>query len=288
MLLGMARGSVGDVTFARSARKQVSRARNRRPNNPRSLAQIRQRILLKTASLAYSVLAKDFADQTFEGAADARENQQRFIRANVKNLRDNLSTTGGYRYATKDSVNAPLSYYIISQGSLVLSNLLSYGHGQYAFVNEEVEPLVPVITTFSYKDAADYLGVPAGSQLTFIDVDVDQTTHNIIRVSRARLILAPSDGDVTKLMFSAADTLNDPNPANEGIKSVTTTGGLVVTTDNDFTCGGVVASHFDRKWRYSSNKLFFSSPIAPNNFDEAVESWASAGSRSEEYTRQAE
>ena len=290
MLLGMARGSVGDVTFARSVRKQVSRARNRKPNNPRTLAQIRQRILMKTAALAYSVFAKDFADQTFEGASDARENQQRFIKLNIKNLRDRISAPDSL-YASKDSVVPPLNKYILADGVLYGGGIEYIQQGVFKFNDPYPEAPAPSILTFTYADCANWLGVPVGSQLTFLSCN--GTIDNgwlITEVKRARLVLAPSDGDVNKLMFAAGPTLNDPHPDNDGIISVSLDDGIQITTRCNNENAAAVVSSFDKKWRYSHAELkIYDSIHIVNNFDEAVESWQRAdGSKSEEYTRQAE
>ena len=43
LFLGMGRGSVGDVTFYRADGQQLSRARNRKPRNPKTNAQLIQR-----------------------------------------------------------------------------------------------------------------------------------------------------------------------------------------------------------------------------------------------------
>lgn len=290
MLLGMARGSVGDVTFARSVRKQVSRVRNRKPNNPRTLAQIRQRILMKTAALAYSVFAKDFSDQTFEGASDARENQQRFIKFNIKNLRDNISAADSL-YASKDSVVPPLNKYILADGVLNGGNILYVQGGYFAFNDPRPEPPMIDIATFTYADCANMIGVPVGSQVTFISCNGDSDNGWLItEVKRARLVLAPSDGDVNKKMFATASTLNDPHPDNDGILGVYTGDGLQIITRCNHKNAASVVSSFDRRWRYSHTELKIIENAHPgNNFDEAVESWqSSAGSNSEEYTRQAE
>lgn len=290
MLLGMARGSVGDVTFARSARKQVSRARNRKPNNPRTLAQIRQRILLKTAALAYSVFAKDFADQTFEGATDARENQQRFIKLNIKMLRDNISATDSL-YASKDSVAPPLNKYILADGVLNGGGI-RYGQGGIFMLDDgSLEPPIPQIATFTYADCANMLGVPVGSQITFLSCNGSSDNGWLItEVKRARLVLAPADGDVTKVMFASATSLNDPHPDNDGILEVATANGIEITTRCKNKNAAAVVSSYDKKWRYSHAELKIIESAHPgNNFEEAVESWQRASmSESEEYTRQAE
>lgn len=290
MLLGMARGSVGDVTFARSARKQVSRARNRKPHNPRTLAQCKQRVLMKTAGMAYSVFAKNIADQTFEGAQNSRENQQRFIMFNIDKLRSALAATDSL-YAAKGDTEVPLNHYITSKGIL---------NGSWWFYDENNKwfklPQNPYSSSLTYRAFCEWAGIPAGSQLTAVYVTTN-TDNKITSVQTARLILAPDDGDVDKVMLQEQQgqeglyKIINPNSKNIGNWSFLEgeTGSWIRTVgDDDFTARTLIVSHFDKKWRYSDTQLEFSVATG-NNFDEAVDSWLRAGmSESEEYTRQAE
>ena len=312
MLLGMARGSVGDVTFARSARKQVSRARNRKPNNPRTVAQCKQRVLMKTAALAYAAFAKDLADQTFEGAANARENQQKFIKYNVEMLRKRESEDYSL-YSGKGATESAVNRFILSKGSLFSAFWLPGKlDGGFALATPAGVQLSPeqLTTAITYRQFAELIGLPVGCQLTAVIAQLDSITvgdasvyTNIRSIARYRLILAPSDGDVDKPMFAGTGTLriNDPNSKNIGTWQVANDGayaGLAVSGVNH-TFGALIASSFDKKWRYSD--AVFSHLGNPsdqdepgdirteNNFEEAVDSWLRAGmSESEEYTRQAE
>ena len=287
MLLGMARGSVGDVTFARSVRKQVSRARNRKPNNPRTLAQIRQRIFMKTSSLAYGVLAKDFADQTFEGAKDARENQQRFTKINIKLLKEIVNEAKA-QYASKDDVFCPVNNYQVAEGTLNSRAVRPIGQGRYFFYGLNGSYIMPSSTT-TWRQFAEMIGIPAGSQLTFIQTNGDSSNNwKITQVARSRVILSPSDGNLDKAMFDASFNLVDPNPSNEGsvvFGNIDDNFGVTVGGINN--CCAVVVSHYDKKWRYSSASLYVTGNYG-NNFADAVSSWEKASTGSDEYTRQAE
>ena len=300
MLLGMARGSVGDVTFARSVRKQVSRARNRKPNNPRTLAQIRQRIFLKSAALAYSALAKDFADQTFEGSSDPRENQQRFMKSNIALLKANASNEH-WIFAAKGDLNAPNNLWCVSEGTLDSSRLV-HQSGGFKIIKVGTDRTMSVsdctIAT-TWREFCQMAGLPAGAQVTFISVTASDDHSKIASVQRSRFVFADKNGDVDTPMFSAVGemtmTLNNPSEKNEGLYTL----GLLGDTDIAFIPGAAgvytsanaaVVSDYDKKWRYSTAYLAYrTGGIEPtNNFDEAVASWQKDGASSEEYTRQAE
>lgn len=86
MFQGMATGAVGDVVFSRSNGEQISRVRNRHPNNPRTNKQMYQRAVMATVMQAYSA-GKAIFDHAFQGKAVGAENQRAFLSKNAKLLR---------------------------------------------------------------------------------------------------------------------------------------------------------------------------------------------------------
>lgn len=83
MLLGYARGSVGDVTFSRVKGQQVQRARNRRPNNPRTEAQQLQRAKFSGARLFHAQMVSRFFRMAFEDKGPRESDYNAFMRHNV-------------------------------------------------------------------------------------------------------------------------------------------------------------------------------------------------------------
>lgn len=84
MLLGMARGSVGDVTFYRDGGLQRARARNRQPNNPRSNKQQTQRALFANCVKFYKLTASKFFRFAFENKKVNESDYNAFMRENLK------------------------------------------------------------------------------------------------------------------------------------------------------------------------------------------------------------
>lgn len=84
MLLGMARGAVGDVVFSRLKGQQVSRARNRRPNNPRSSSQMYQRALFSDAVKFYTRGRRNLFQFAFEDKKENESDYNAFMRINAK------------------------------------------------------------------------------------------------------------------------------------------------------------------------------------------------------------
>lgn len=125
LFLGMGRGSVGDVTFYRADGQQLSRARNRKPRNPKSNAQLIQRAISATVVQAYKAGSIIF-DHSFEGKSVPAGSQRAFLSTNMRKLREQvLSQIDSAANESSASVVSPRSVYPvpnayrISEGSLI-------------------------------------------------------------------------------------------------------------------------------------------------------------------------
>lgn len=83
MLLGYARGSVGDVTFYRSGGSQRARARNRKPNNPRSSSQMTQRAKFASAVKFYKRAVSNFFRFAYQDKKGNESDYNAFMRHNI-------------------------------------------------------------------------------------------------------------------------------------------------------------------------------------------------------------
>ena len=84
MLLGYARGSVGDVTFFRSGGSQRARARNRKPNNPRSSSQMTQRAKFASAVKFYKRAVSNFFRFAYQDKKTNESDYNAFMRHNIQ------------------------------------------------------------------------------------------------------------------------------------------------------------------------------------------------------------
>ena len=84
MLLGYARGSVGDVTFFRSGGSQRARARNRKPNNPRSSSQMIQRAKFASAVKFYKRAVSNFFKFAYQDKKGNESDYNAFMRHNIQ------------------------------------------------------------------------------------------------------------------------------------------------------------------------------------------------------------
>lgn len=83
MLLGYSRGSVGDVTFYRDGGEQRARARNRKPNNPRSNRQMYQRAKFAGAVKFFKQSIANFYRMAFETKKPNESDYNAFMRVNL-------------------------------------------------------------------------------------------------------------------------------------------------------------------------------------------------------------
>ena len=126
LFLGMGRGSVGDVTFYRADGQQLSRARNRKPRNPKTNAQLIQRAISATVVQAYKAGCVIF-DHSFEGKSVPAGSQRAFLSTNMRKLREQIlrEIDAATPSETVARVVSPRSIYPvpntfrISEGSLI-------------------------------------------------------------------------------------------------------------------------------------------------------------------------
>lgn len=217
LFLGMGRGSVGDVTFYRTNGQQISRARNRRPSNPKSDAQIYQRAISATISQAYKA-GKAIFDHAFEGRRVPSGNQQRFLSVNMRKLRaaitadiaNELPPEQCKGVVVSPRSTAPVAFeYRISEGSLIQS-LFDYKLDREAETN--IGPCVKMKDANEGETIAQYcerLGILPGEIYTIVGMGVPQASGSSDKISPAcsfgfvRLIVKESVTSNTKAMSAA-------------------------------------------------------------------------------------
>lgn len=112
LFLGSARGSVGDVTFSVNKGQQVTKRRNREPNNPRTFSQMKQRARFAYLSKFFSKATQQFFKMAFEDRRSNESDYNAFMRHNLKNV----------PYATKAMADNPstpwFGHFLMTKGSL--------------------------------------------------------------------------------------------------------------------------------------------------------------------------
>lgn len=169
----MGRGSVGDVTFYRSNGQQLSRARNRKPRNPKSQGQLYQRAIMATIVKAYQA-GQSIFDHSFQGYTKGSGCQRIFTSLNVKDLRDKVAADINHDRSTENQLarvvspgaNVPVANsYIISRGSYA-QRLFDWNEDAQAFQMPQVEQSGQQGDAESVAEYAQRCGLIAGDIYT--------------------------------------------------------------------------------------------------------------------------
>ena len=210
MLLGQARGKVGDVVFSRTNGQQVIKARAAQVKNPQTKAQMIQRIILNTIAQVYSKM-QPICDHSFEGVKDGQDCMSYFMSKNTKLIR-NLASMFGLDASSPlvvdlGSTDFATNPYIISKGTL--PNIELTADSDYTAMG------LPAGNT--YQGVLDAYGLQRGDQLTFCIFD--KLTNQQAQFHYARIILDPreTDGSEADLstMFISDGVVQKANPRNE-------------------------------------------------------------------------
>ena len=233
LFLGYARGKVGDVVFYHSVGEQITRARNRSPKNPKSPLQTLQRICFNSASKAYSYL-QDICNHSFEGYQEGTACQSEFIRRNISMLRDKLAypiaypedwvmrDSDAWNFNQQGDALPVANEWIVSSGSIMSTRILATSSSLYGLVF----PYVTLSSESTYADIVRGLKCERGDQLTFLVATYNTSSTNpylrslLTGFSYARIILEPSDGDMTRAFLTGSGdnwAVSAPNASNEGV-----------------------------------------------------------------------
>lgn len=310
LIIGTARGKLGDVVFYRTGGEQRFRTRVK-PMNPRTNAQLIQRCVVSTVVKAYSNFVT-VCDHAFQNYIGKLKNHQRYMRLNIMDFRPIAIAQvarwspilwsyamRNYNWAKKDDVNTYVNPYILSEGDL--PSIVPVWSGSYfdgaktdaaqIVLNADETGKFPNIETMTYQDFCTNLGINAGDQLTFVMQLADNTTGAVTMTSIARIVVMPSDGDMNSIMFTKGTgsivRINKPNKENYGnVYFNYASGGseplqlfFSPTADTslmeNYASVAVIVSRFeDNMWRRSNSKMVVEPAFANlSNLPDAVASY---------------
>lgn len=209
---GLRRGSTKSLTFAVNDGMQITKDRVTQVKNPRSKAQMAQRCLLKTISLAYSSM-KSILDHSFEGVSYGALSMRHFQSINfnlVKAAR--FATTKTIGYAKYGDSTPNLGQYVIAQGSLSQPNF----HGfNVAVQGSGISIAVSNVTTVA--DFATKLGIGLGELIT-ICAQI-QSNKNAVAFAWVRFTL-PADAAANISEIQVESNLNVEASFDNGVSAV--------------------------------------------------------------------
>ena len=225
MLLGQARGKVGDIVFSRSNGQQIIKAKSAVVKNPNTESQVLQRILMNTVAQAYSKMIA-ICDHSFEGVSTGQATMSTFMSKNLNRLRaiaaawkeEMGSLNGLYAFSPIGANNLAINKYIISSGSL--SPIYVDGFNLASEGAEVVELTVPGASAqLTYADVVAGFNLQRGDQITFVQLTYDAVQG--VQFGYARCILDPMDAEGAQLpmssVFIADGAFANANDRNQGL-----------------------------------------------------------------------
>lgn len=290
LILGTARGKLGDIVFYRTGGEQRFRTRVR-PTNRRTNAQLLQRCVVATAVKFYSSIA-EVGNHAFQNYVGNLKNHQRFMKLNIDALRETalrnirmwspleFSAQNYGNYTHKDSPNIAINTYQISEGDLnQVTAEITNVNGETQFT---IGSYMSNLKALTYSDVCAMLGCEYGDQLTFVGctpaLDGRNPTGYINKTMIGRVIMAPANGTRDTLFLTEEGEINDPNQENYGELEIiqgdtleSPSGGYAYLTVQgktkrvgDWASVGVIVSRFENNtWRRSTSVMIVN-PLCAN------------------------
>lgn len=286
MLLGYARGKVGDLVFTRRNGEQVTRPRVRVVNNPKTEGQQIQRMIFASVIWAYQRM-KSICDHSFEGVKYGADSQARFMSENLKALRAYYPTSADPRALAEMNEYETMAFslpnnkaaagvgLIVSRGSIP-EPLFSTRNGVF-------EGWGGQMNTVAISDVMAALHLQAGDQLTVFTLIDD---GNMFSFDKSRYVLKSEltteelaeiwKADGTAAAFDAEKTEISRTrlvaEANQPLK-------VIDVAENAVACGLIISRRdANGNWLRSNSRLYNLLDEAPQyQADYALPFWQFSG-----------
>lgn len=309
MLLGQARGKVGDLVFARAFGKQIVRAKAQSVANPKTIGQNTQRAILATIAKSAAALTP-IVDHSFANITYGAESVRHFRKVNMGLLRQQYLAQGA------NPIN------LTAKGGTFVPNALKISEGnlpQFAFdIKNGENPAFPMSTTplqvgaegydvAAFKQSYPYL--QGGDQLTLVRVRKSSGSlvdgDAIFAVSYDRIVFAPNafDVDETVIIDSEGiintDCLDLTKTTDVNMLTVVESGSgkwLGVFRENDggnadiYAVGLILSRQVNGVWQRSTQYLNLCEFVDMSDNDNAIASYGATESitSAAEYLNQAD
>lgn len=234
---GLRKGSTKSLTFSVLDGKQITKDRVYDVKNPRTEAQMRQRMLMTTIGAAYKTL-KPIADHSFEGYSSGMQCMRQFNSRNLNRFKQAAAAKGSVAFNEyKDGDVNPMPF-ILASGSLP----------GFSFKFDTTSNLEIV----GEKEGADFttaegiyaaLGVQRNDLITFCTVIGEGTTLNGVysyKAERFNIVRLYCDksGAVSKL----ADAFTISTNNDQASVSMSTTANAITIKTGEADFGAVIQS----------------------------------------------
>lgn len=257
---GLRRGSTKTLTFQVNNGKQITKDRVTDVKNPRTSAQMRQRMLMTTVMAAYSYM-KAIADHSFEGYTNGQQCMGRFESVNLakfKTLAQDDSANIAFNEYKDTDIN-PLDF-ILAQGSLPAF--------APEFDNYKLRLAFDATDVTTAEAIYSAMGINSGDLVTFCTVRGTGDFHD------NNIYTYTADSfDIVRLYASQSGAVADPAKAfviESNAKDLTVNvsfedGKLLLTSSKEVDFGTVILSRkASDKWLRSNAVMIVDEGVAEN------------------------
>ena len=304
---GMLRGKRGGVVYSRVNGEQLSRARATQVANPKTTAQMAQRMIFATATQAYSLM-KHIVDHSYEGVKYGAKTQQAFMKDALDLLRTRAANDDG-NFIIPNVVSLAANPYIVSRGTLTSPIHIGYNSDQDNVVITSMNnPQVGEDYVVTAKSFCDALDINKGDQITLVAIVKDEAqpvigTYDGRDYRRNKFIYAritvKADAADTDVVYSEDEAMFGPAVIVEGFNN----DGYSIGDANNSTLsfgvqGEILAFGCIRsvkegdKWLRSTTQLDWIDNQLIYNFNDMIPAWTSGGTKiafeSDKYLNNAE
>lgn len=256
---GLRKGSTKSLTFSVLDGKQITKDRVYDVKNPRTEAQMRQRMLMTTVGAAYKML-KSIADHSFEGYSSGMQCMRQFNSRNLNRFKKAAAAKGEVAFNEyKDGDINPLPF-ILASGSLP-----GFDYKLDATSNLEI---------VGEKDAADFttaegiyaaLGVQRNDLITFCTVIGEGSVSNGVYTYKAeRFDIVRLYCDKSGTVAKAADAFTISTNNDQAAVSMSTSGNAITIKSGEADFGAVIQSRKNDSGWLRSNAVMVVSDTAIN------------------------
>lgn len=244
------------------------------PSNPKTQAQMVQRIIMHTIAAAYS-LTKELTDHSFEGKKAGRETMSYFMQQNIQFCRQKIADMLGeglnyyeiYNFLPLGIKGFVPNQYQLSMGSLprIDASIFKKNQGALSVVNLGLMPGA----VNSYQSLINTFGLQRGDQITLLTVESVSRTDSVFKF--ARVILDPTDPEtfaplpLNTELFDGEGKINCPSVRNEGDfrfaaenNGITFRPAVLKFSAGIDACAVIVSRKVGDKWNRSTAYLTYS------------------------------
>lgn len=303
MLLGQARGTVGDLVFSRAFGKQIVRAKAASVANPKTTGQNTQRAIFSTIAKAAAAL-EPIVNHSFANVAYGSASIRYFRKLNLPILRADYLAGAAVNMTPKGGGFLP-NHLQVSQGSLPEFGFdIQSGVNPAWFQNEQrLDSQESEIDVAEFKQVYPYL--QGGDQLTLLRINkISGSLENgdaFFTMSYDRIVFAPNafdNDDITAI--SANGQLNTrildltkTTNATMITKVASGSGSLLGVSrdngDNPYAVALILSRYVNNAWQRSTQFLEICETVEVSNNDANIATYGNTVSdvTSDEYLNQA-